>query len=148
MDYLKKASLNKIGLDIDTVRDACKKAPVSIARFYGQVSKVEYGTGDNGPWVKLKGQIEAVNLLTGVVFRSGAMFLPGVASDALEGQLNGAKSEDANASVQFAIEIGCKKSKSPVGYEYTAGSLIKEDESDALAQLRNSLPTQPVLTNA
>lgn len=146
MDYLKKISMAKIGLDKKALRKACEKGPVRVMRVYGQVSKIEYGSGDNGEWTRFKGQIECVNLLTKQVNRSGALFLPSVAGDSLEGQLIAAKGEDENASVQFGIEVGVIESdKSAVGYEYTAASMVQESDSDILSAIRASLPDKPVL---
>lgn len=146
MDYLKKISMAKIGLDKKSLRKACEKGPARVMRVYGQISKVEYGSGDNGDWTRFKGQIECVNLLNGKVHRSGALFLPSVGGDTLEGQLLAAKGEDENASVQFGLELGVIESDtSAVGYEYTAANMVAESDNDILSAIRNSLPDKPVL---
>jgi len=146
MDFLKKITMAKIGLDRKMLKKACEKGPVRVMRVYGQTSKVEYGSGDNGDWTRFKGQIEAVNLLTKKISRSGALFLPGVASDILEGELLAAKGEDENSNIQFGFEIGVVASdNSATGYEYTAASMVQESDSDVLSAIRSSLPDKPVL---
>ena len=112
------------------------KEKTAVMRVYGIASKIVTGTSDNGDWVAFLGQFKAINLLTGVDFTSGKLFLPGVASDLVEGAING---DGANA-IEFGFDVLVEPDESSaVGYIYQAESLIPPSDDDTLSKLEKTL---------
>jgi len=112
---------------------------VPVMRAYGTATRTQTGEGDNGPWVAFVGQFKAVNLLDGVEYTSGKMFLPDVASDLLEGALGAAE----NNNVEFAFDIiAVPDEASATGYVYQAESLIEPEKDDTFSRMEKTLPTQ------
>lgn len=110
--------------------------PQRLCLIYGTANRVKTGTSQFGPWVQLVGQFEAVNLATGQVFTSPYCILPDkVVNEVIAGAI-----ESGQTGVEFAYEFGIKPSKSPVGYDYTAKPIVKEQDNDALASLRAKIP--------
>lgn len=108
--------------------------PKMIATLYGRCSDKKIGTSDYGEFIRFKGEFEGVNADTGDSFRSGDMIVPGI----LESLLDSAITVDENNSVDFAVEVWVEPSdRSMTGYTYNIKPLIKPQESDALAELRN-----------
>ncbi|RJP44495.1 hypothetical protein C4587_01790 [Candidatus Parcubacteria bacterium] len=115
--------------------DADEKTIVATPVFhvYGLARKYDAERSQYGEYLRFTGDFEAVNLKTGEVHRAGSMILPDIAENVLAGAMN---TEGAQA-VQFALEIGVKPSKSPVGYDYTVKPLVENREAeDALTTLR------------
>jgi hypothetical protein len=117
------------------------KTGTAIFQVYGMAHKVRRGESDNGPWVGLVGRFEAVRIEDGVLYAATQCFLPEPMSSMIAEELDGG--EDSPDSVQFAFEIGVKKSDSPVGYEYTTKPVIEAGGADPLADLRKQLPKLP-----
>lgn len=108
--------------------------PKMIATLYGRCSDKKIGTSDYGEFIRFKGEFEGVNADTGDSFRSGDMIVPGI----LESLLDSAITVDENNAVDFAVEVWVEPSdRSMTGYTYNIKPLIKPQESDALAELRN-----------
>jgi hypothetical protein len=117
---------------VKPMKDGESKA---IMRVIGIMNATQHGEGDNGPWTALKGEFEAINLLTNKTYISGKCFLPGAISDLVSGQLGGDVQK-----VQFAFDIIIVEDiKSQVGYHYTAKPLIKPAENNALKLLANQI---------
>lgn len=112
------------------------KEKTAVMRVFGVASKVVTGTSDNGDWVAFIGQFKAINTVSGEEFASGKLFLPGVASDLLEGAVN---SDEANA-VEFGFDILVEPNDaSATGYIYQAESLIAPSEDDTLARMEKAI---------
>jgi hypothetical protein len=87
-------------------------------------------------WTALLGNFEAVNALTGEVFRSGVCFLPNYVADLVAGQLTG----DVD-NVRFAFDITAQYAEeSATSYVYAATPLIAPKPDDPLAILTGSIP--------
>lgn len=119
---------------------AKNKNATGIFQVYGMAHKVRRGESDNGPWLGLVGRFEAVRIEDGETFAAPQCFLPEPMSSMIAEELD---VEDGPDSVQFAFEIGVKKSDSPVGYEYTTKPVIEAGGADPLADLRKQLPALP-----
>jgi hypothetical protein len=119
--------------------------PTPIMTVYGLLTDSKPDHSDYGDYIRFSGNFEAVNMSNGEHFRSGRLILPGIA----EGLLQGALEQEGVESVQFALEIGIKPSKSPVGYDYTVKPLIETSENDPLADMRGklSLPSPETVAN-
>jgi hypothetical protein len=114
-----------------------EETPIMVMRAYGVATRTVTGEGDNGPWTAFIGQFKAVNLLDGVEYTSGKMFLPGVASDLLEGELGSAE----NNSVEFGFDIiAVPDESSATGYVYQAESLIEPEKDDTFSRLEQAIP--------
>lgn len=108
--------------------------PKMIATLYGRCTNKKIGTSDYGEFIRFKGEFEGVNADTGDSFRSGDMIIPGI----LESLLDSTISVDENNAVDFAVEVWVEPSdRSMTGYTFNIKPLIKPQESDALAELRN-----------
>jgi hypothetical protein len=91
----------------------------------------KHGESANGPYTGLTGQFQAINRLTGEVYRSGIAYPPAVALDMVLGQLG-----PEVQSVQFAFSIGVKKDgQAATGYVYVAEPLVNVSENDPLEAL-------------
>jgi hypothetical protein len=100
---------------------------------------IKTGTGDNGPWVAFLGSFEATRHSDGAVFQAGQCFIPKAVEDLLVSAMRAGQKDDPQASVQFAIEVGIKPADTAVGYEYTVKNLVKTQNADPLALLRNQM---------
>jgi len=122
--------------DIEKIIGA-KGKQIELMDVFGYVRKSAPGTSDLGEYVKFKGSFKAVNLETGEIFQSGALILPGVASEALDG----AMTHDVN-ELQFGFRIGVKyapDNKGAVKYSYFAVPLMAPSENDPLTLLENQI---------
>lgn len=131
VEFLKKITVKGVCGAIDTKPEKA----AAIMTVYGLANEAKADRSDYGDYVRFGGSFEAVDMNSGKAYRSGRMILPGIA----EGLLAGALSQDNTESVQFALEIGIKPSKSPVGYDYTVKPLVEVGENDPLADLRGKL---------
>jgi len=139
VSFVTKISTAKMGITQDDIRKVTGKGngkPVPLFRVYGNVNNVKYGSTDKGEWTRFDGQIEAVNMNTGEVFRSGGLFLPPSVTPFLEGQLLQAKKDENFVSLQFAYDVQVKKSAVPIGYEYVPVNLLGTSEQDPLLAMR------------
>ncbi len=135
-----------------------------IAHVYGSARNYLVGSSNYGTFTKFRGDFEAVNLATGESYRSQNLLLPEIASGLLIAALHaaGAKhgtaktastqeepGEPATSPVEFAIEIGLRKTKSDkpggAGYEFTLRPLIEAKDSDPLAALRTAVEKHKAL---
>jgi len=117
--------------------------PVALFNLYGVAHGIKTGDSQYGAWTAFIGNFEALNLKTGERFLSGAAFVPGVVEQLLLSGLTAAQEADANASIQFALQIGVKPAMgskpSTTGYEYTVTPLVDIQANDPLAALKNQL---------
>ena len=142
MEYPRKISAKTVMADASqSIRDFAKtKTPSALFQVYGHANKVRRGESDNGPWIGLIGTFEAVRVEDGLVYQSAQCFLPEPMSSMIAETLDG---ENSPESVQFAFEVGVKKSDSPVGYEYVTKPIVESTGADPLADLRKQLPALP-----
>jgi hypothetical protein len=103
-----------------------------LAIIYGRASKYEVGQSTFGEFTKFRGTFEAVNAETKDLYKGGACFLPDVVTSLLVDALDNSD----GAPVDFALQIGCRFSTAPMGFEYTVSPLTETKESDELTALR------------
>lgn len=151
VELASRLTLKDLGCD---AKDAVKKLPegqhkIAIARFYGLVSKVtpqEDRMGSGQVYTMFTGNFEGVNLQDGTVLKSGRMFLPDGASQALEHIVSQVQNKPGgkNASVQFAFEIrAVKNPDNKTGYSYDTAAILKPEEADQLSALRATVASAP-----
>jgi len=133
VEFLKKITVKGVCPGLKEMEKPEK--PDAIMTVFGLVTGAKPDRSDYGDYIRFEGNFEAVDMGTGNAYRSGRMILPGIAEGLLAGAFNGEGVE----SVQFALEIGIKPSKSPVGYDYTVKPLVESAENDPLADLRGKL---------
>ncbi len=160
MFYENKISMKSIGAQPKTGQEF---AEGPAAHIYGSARNYLVGISTYGEFMKFRGEFEAVNLATGESYRSANLLLPDIAASLLISALHaaGAKhgtvktaneaenpGEPATAPVEFAIEIGIRKSKNVqpggAGYEFTLRPLIETRDSDPIAALRKLVKDQAV----
>jgi hypothetical protein len=140
--FVNKISAKQMGIDMDTIRESVKKGDSVLFTIYGQIQRLQNGNGDNGEWTKFIGMFEAVNALTGEIFRSGNMFLPPAVTPIVEGQVLAALKSEDFVGMQIAYEISAKKSELPIGYEYVTKNLLSGIvENDPLLAMRKQFVT-------
>ena len=150
--------LRKISSKTVIGKVAKPKKQTPLFHVYGIAHKVRSGNSDMGPWTALIGRFEAVRISDGQSYAAPQCFLPEPMSSMIAEQLlmtedvvdaDGKSVTDADGvqrtknlvdSIRFSLEIGVKKSDSPVGYEYTTKPHLDPSEQDALADLRKLLP--------
>jgi len=140
MALIKKISVKTVAGNIKKLIAAQpegEEKPVPFMRVYGVATRVETGESDYGVWKAFIGQFKAVNLLDGVEYSSGKLFLPDVAGDLLEGALGASET----SSVEFGFDlIAVPDTESNVGYVYQAEPLIEPAKDDTFSRLEKSLP--------
>jgi hypothetical protein len=125
--------------DIEKIVNAKGKS-IELMDVFGFVRKAAPGSSDMGDYVKFKGSFKAVNLETGEVFESGALILPGVASEAIDGAFT-----DETTELKFGFRIGVKyapENKGAVKYSYFAVPLSHPAENDPLVMLENQIKAE------
>ena len=134
MEMLRKITLKAVGLTVKAVQQ--KTAPLedgeqcALVRVVGITTDVQTGQTDKGEFVRLIGEFQAVNLLTGKRFASGQCILPSFIAVSIAGALK------VSPEVEFALEIGAKADEASVtGYQYTVRPLIETESNTRLSQL-------------
>lgn len=117
-----------------------KKIP--ILRVLGQVQAIQPDEGDNGPYVKLRGQFQGTNLQTGEVFENAPVaLLPNMIADLLAAAFVGGKGE----SVNFAVEIDVAYDETAATmYTYSARSLLKAQTAAPVIGILAQLATEGI----
>lgn len=140
-DVKSKLTTGSMGLDAATLKDVVKGSkgkPVAIALILAQVNEMKEQPNRLDPSktdTKFLGQFEGTNLLTGEVSRSGAMYLPGAASDYLKGQGAGGGA----VAFQLTVEED-KRANSSQGYKFGVKAIAEKAVNDPFAALRAALP--------
>src|SRR5277367_1653847 len=119
--------------------------PVPILRVVGQVVDFAPGESDAGPYVKLKGQFEATNLLDGTIISDVAVaILPNMIADRVSAALlGGAK------AVDFAVEIDVNYDETAATlYVFSARSLLKAQDSAPLTSIYAKLAIEGISLTA
>jgi hypothetical protein len=132
-----------------SVREVCGELPRmntgdpsrELMHVIGKANRVKEGTGDFGPWQKLLGQFEAVNLATGEIYVAPQCILPEPMNGMIAGQILNAE-PGAAPVIDFALEVGVKATGKAggTGYEFTTRPLVEMRETDALSELRKAVP--------
>lgn len=151
--FLPKITLKTVGItDPETLVLSGKKKNVPVMRVYGLLRSATEKITDIGKSMTLAGDFEAVNVLTGEVFKSGKCYLPSIAEGPITEMLFQAQEKDPKASVKFALDITVsyfENPKNPKGTKYTWGvtSLFDTpEECDPLADIRKLLPAPKAAT--
>lgn len=117
-----------------------------LMRVYGQCDSIKLGNTTFGETVEFKGTFEAVNILTGEVYRSSRLFLPPVLTEMVRNEVVAA----GDNGVQFAFDIGADSANTPHGYQYTITPLSAPSQTDPLSQMKAALlanaPALPAIT--
>jgi hypothetical protein len=109
----------------------------SVAVIMGEAASHSVAQSNYGEFTKFKGNFAAVNMRTGERFRSANLILPQIVEHVLSSAI-----DEAEGSVQFALEIGVKYSeKGNTGYVYTIKPLLEPSDSDPLKQLEDKVST-------
>lgn len=121
---------------------------IAIARFYGKVSDVKTQTNnDTGEvYTFLQGNFEGVNMQTGLVLRSGKLYLPKGVMEVMEAAVAALKADESankKASISFGFEIRAIKATNKAGYSYEAAALKKPEEEDELKAIREMVRNAP-----
>jgi hypothetical protein len=131
--------------------------PRKLYTVFGTASGTRTGSSTYGDWILFTGNFEAVRESDGKRFKSAELVLQGAAETLLLDALQSIKTDDKNASVNFAFNVGLKTSQrwadsgEGTTYEYTMESVINVERSDPLAHMRQALsgilpkPAQKVL---
>lgn len=107
--------------------------PLALLDVFGVVTRAKPGVSTLGEYVKFMGQFKGINLVTKEEFTAPVVILPKF----LEEQLYAVMPSDGEkADIQFGFRISAKfDKKAATKYSYTAQSLLKPAENDALSML-------------
>jgi len=147
---ISKITLKTVGIDDpESLVIPGKKKNVPVMRVYGLLRTATEKQTDIGKSMTLIGDFEAVNLITGEIYKSGKCYLPTIAEGPVTEMLFQAQAKDPKASVKFALDVMVSyfESKFPKGAKYTWGvtSLFDTpEECDPLADIRKALPAPKV----
>ena len=138
-EFLTKLTLKAIGCNPRIAATEGKKVP--LARIYGIATGIKTKIDPKGDTFEaIEGSFEAVNLKTGEVYRSGLLFLPGGIHETLTGSL---KKGGEGTTIRFGLEVSAIPASNPIGYSYSAKSLIPDAGDDLLADMRKSAMSLP-----
>jgi len=107
MLFLKKVTTATMGFTtrgLEAIAEANKPKAVSVLRVWGIVSGMESGTSQFGNYTKFKGEIAALNLVSGEEARSQSLLLPQIG-------------ETVSAGFRFYFPVRFKTTI-PVGQDY------------------------------
>lgn len=112
-----------------------KNKQIELMDVFGLVRKSVPGSSDYGDYVKFRGSFKAVNLETGESVQSGALILPRIGEEVLQG----AMSDDVN-EVQFGFRIVAKYDADAVTkYTFQIIPLMNPAENDPLVLLESKI---------
>lgn len=136
MELLAKITVKTVGAQ---PKPKSVSAYIDLCAIYGILRKYTIGQSAYGEFIKFNGDIEAKNLDTGEVFKSGSLILPGIIAGVLQGAVDG----NPDSDVEFGVIVGVKPSeKGNTGYEYTIKPLMEVKEADALIALRGMVDSK------
>lgn len=130
--------MQKVGkISVKTVFGKVEKPAEKFAaiRFLGIARRMSTGESQFGPWVKFHGDFQAINLTTGEEFVAKQALFPAVISDDLAAML----ADESVNEASFGFDLYIAPNDAPIGYEYSAESLIEQQESNPLALLAQSI---------
>lgn len=141
----KKLSMREVGLDKATIQQLVlndKENEIVVARFIGRAVGFDTGEGDNGPWVRFKGEFKVTNFINKTEYIGPKMHVPDPAETMIVSML----AQEGVTSAQFGFDISARYSESSAtSYEYEATPLI-QPASDPFEALEASLPAAPTAT--
>lgn len=117
---------------METVQRGIKQ---DLMRVFGQCDKIKLGNTTFGETVEFQGTFEAINILTGEIYRGSRLFLPPVLTDMVRAEVVAA----GDTGVQFAFDIGVDSANTPHGYQYTITPLSAPSTTDPLAMMKTAL---------
>jgi hypothetical protein len=123
--FEKKITVSKVlGGKVDiTALDLKKKRRIVLIKLIGILYQIKSGTTELGQYVKLIGDHEATNLITGVKIRATVCKLPKFITNALK--LPAGYYRKQKGSISYAINIGIEYDQAaPRGFNYFAESTL------------------------
>ena len=113
----------------------------NLMRVFGQCDKIKLGNTAYGETVEFQGQFEAIDALTGEVYRGSRLFLPPVIQEMVRAEVLAAEAAngEGKAGVQFAFDIGADSANNAHGYQYTITPLTAPSAADPLAAMKAQL---------
>lgn len=138
--YLTKITMANIGLTSAVLEKAVGDGSTVVARVYGFLSGMENIKTTLGDSVRFNGEIEAANLLSNDLYRSGKLFVPAVGEIALVNELG---SMEEGEKLKFGMEIAIVRNTRKGGgvkYKYEIKPLIEMKQDDELSKMRLALP--------
>lgn len=144
-----KVSLKKLTHDAVFGKITADKKPkagttIPTVRFLGAVEGYVEENGKFGPYVKFRGEFEAVNIATGEVFEAPALILPSKDEPAMLRKAFDQAQANGHPTVEFALDyMLAHTDKGERGYTFIARDASKPKGADPLARLRSSLPAVP-----
>lgn len=151
MRYLKKITPKLCGCNPHEMEELArgKKKPVPVLRVYGRALEAERGATQLGPYIRFKGEFEAVNLTTGEKSRARNLILPEVGEMFVAEGLEKAKSTDENAVLQFGLDITVLEHTSSAGgwqFRWGMQALTKPAEGkDLLTEMGEKFGATPAI---
>lgn len=123
---------------MESVQRGIKQA---LMRVFGQCDKIKLGNTAYGETVEFQGQFEAIDALTGEVYRGSRLFLPPVIQEMVRAEVLAAEAAngEGKAGVQFAFDIGADSANNAHGYQYTITPLTAPSAADPLAAMKAQL---------
>jgi hypothetical protein len=136
------------------------KLPCDLYTLIGRTGNLRDGMSDFGTWTALIGEFEAQRLYDGSMkkFISSQAFIPGAAGDLLVAQVRKFVQEPIEVTpeqfkksgrtykvtgefVELAVIVGAKESSRAGGqpYEFTIRPIVKVQQADSLASLRDKM---------
>lgn len=150
--YPKKLTTATCGLSVDLCEKVAaeqKGKEVPVLRIGGTVRSMEEKSSQFGPYKRFKGDFEAVNCVTGEIYRSGDCILPPCAETPIVDLVMRAKEQEgAEAAVQFGVDITVKYYKHPTlkGTEFVWGARPLGEQADSpMSALLQSFGAVPLI---
>lgn len=150
--FPKKITTQTMGLRTKEMEEIAVNADgksVGVLRVWGVLSGKDPGIGTFGPFIKFRGNIAALNLLSGEEARSQVVIFPQVAETVVNTLFEKAASE--SAAVEFALEVTVELNPSQKGgykFRYAVKPLIEIKGEDALSKMAKMLPAPSMYLNS
>lgn len=144
MEYAKKITAAVMGIGPEVAEKIVKeRGTTAVLRVYGFAkSYKEEVSAFGGNYKRFVGEFAAKNLLTGDEARSESLILPPVAEMYVAEGTDMASKE--NAKYKFGLDLTVQENKSSKGgqkFKYGVRTLVKNDFTDPLTELGDSLTT-------
>ena len=145
---LTKVSALKLGLSKKVLTDtACAyEDKVPVMRLLGRVNDFQTGESTYGPWVKLKGRFEGINLLTGESIMGSEAHIPGGGglNSQIAAILKETKKDDDTGEIEIGFDVYVLANSARDGYEYMVENVMPTDGVlDPMEDLKKKLPALP-----
>jgi hypothetical protein len=144
MQFLKKVTVAAMGFsthDLEEIAAASNPKPVSVLRIWGIVSGREPGTSQYGQYMRFKGEIGALNLVSGSEARAQSLLLPAIAETVVNSLFDKAAKDGGTAQIAVEITVAFNAStKGGTKFVYGVKPLIEFKGEDALSVMAKQLP--------